>query len=396
MPLLKTPLPVVFFFDLAITALVLAGQFFVYRRAQPWLRRRLGRWSRTAELALAGVLVAAVAISFLNSEGRFWGPTSISRTVSFGVGIWIAGSAGAFVLLKLISRLEKRRARRTGRAEGETRRDFLWSLGRAGAVAVPFGVAAYGTLIVRANFQLRETDFPVPNLPPDLEGVRLALLSDIHLGPYLSLPELDRVIAMANEARPHVTLVTGDLITRTGDPLETCLERLTRLRADAGVLGCLGNHEIYAECQDFAEKRARSLGIEFLRARRRTLEFGSARLNIAGVDYQRQRKRYLVGAGRLVEPGAVNLLLSHNPDVFPVAADLGYDLVVGGHTHGGQVTVEIVEQTANVGRFFTPYVAGLYRRGRSALYVSRGIGTINLPMRLGAKPEVALLRLRRA
>ena len=92
----------------------------------------------------------------------------------------------------------------------------------------------------------------------------------------------------------------------------------------------------------------------------------------------------------------MNLLLSHNPDVFPVAADLGYDLVVGGHTHGGQVTVEIVEQTLNVGRFFTPYVAGLYRKGASSLYVSRGIGTINLPMRLGARPEVALLRLRRA
>jgi len=262
-------------------------------------------------------------------------------------------------------------------------------------VAVPFGLAGYGTLIVRSNFQLRDIDFPVPNLPTDLEGVKLALLSDIHFGPYLSVPELDRVIAMANETRPHVTLVTGDMITRTGDPLETCLERLTRLRADAGVIGCLGNHEIYAECQDFAEARARSLGIDFLRMRQRTLQFGSARLNLAGVDYQRQRQRYLVGAGQLIEPGAVNLLLSHNPDVFPVAADLGYDLVVGGHTHGGQVTVEIVEQTANVGRFFTPYVAGLYRRGRSALYVSRGIGTINLPMRLGAKPEVALLRLRR-
>ena len=87
--------------------------------------------------------------------------------------------------------------------------------------------------------------------------------------------------------------------------------------------------------------------------------------------------------------------MSHNPDVFPVAADLGYDLVVSGHTHGGQVTVEIVEQWANPGRFLTPFVAGEYRIRDSALYVSRGIGTVNLPMRIGALPEVTLLRLRR-
>ena len=178
---------------------------------------------------------------------------------------------------------------------------------------------------------------------------------------------------MANEVRPHLTLVTGDLITRAGDPLEACLARLAALRAEAGVVGCLGNHEIYAGCENFTAARGRALGIDFLRSRRRLLQFGSARLNVAGVDYQRQGKPYLAGAQRLLEAGAVNLLLSHNPDVFPKAADLGYDLVVGGHTHGGQVTVEIVEQTLNVGRFFTPYVAGLYRKGASSLYVSRGI-----------------------
>jgi hypothetical protein len=90
------------------------------------------------------------------------------------------------------------------------------------------------------------------------------------------------------------------------------------------------------------------------------------------------------------------LLLSHNPDVFPRAAELGYDLVLGGHTHGGQVTVEIVEQWANPGRFFTPYVVGEYHIDNSALYVSRGIGTVNLPMRIGALPEVTLVRLKRA
>jgi predicted MPP superfamily phosphohydrolase len=257
-------------------------------------------------------------------------------------------------------------------------------------------VAGCGALLVRRNFTLHEVDFPTRRLPPALAGLRVALLSDIHFGPYLNGKELDHVVAMANETRPHVTVVTGDFITRDSDPLETCLERLARLRADAGVYGCLGNHEIYADCEDAAENRARALGIDILRRGARRLEFGGATLNLVGVDYQRRYRPYLLGAERLVRPGMVNLLMSHNPDVFPVAAQMGYDLVVGGHTHGGQVTVEILEQTLNISRFYTPFVAGLYRRGSSSLYVSRGIGTIGLPIRLGARPEVTLLRLRQA
>ena len=126
------------------------------------------------------------------------------------------------------------------------------------------------------------------------------------------------------------------------------------------------------------------------------MRFGDATLSLGGVDYQWQTRPYLVGGGDLIEPGAFNLLLSHNPDVFPQAAKLGYDLVLGGHTHGGQVTVEIVEQWVNAGHFFTPYVAGDYHIGNAALYVSRGIGTVNLPMRIGALPEITLVRLKRA
>jgi hypothetical protein len=116
------------------------------------------------------------------------------------------------------------------------------------------------------------------------------------------------------------------------------------------------------------------------------------------VDYQSltDRGHYLRGAERLVVPGAVNVLLSHNPDVFPVAARQGYNLVLAGHTHGGQVTVEILDQSINPARFFTPYVYGLFRSGRSAAYVTRGIGTIGIPARIGAPPEITILRLRKA
>ena len=92
----------------------------------------------------------------------------------------------------------------------------------------------------------------------------------------------------------------------------------------------------------------------------------------------------------------MNVLLSHNPDVWPVAVRQGYNVMLAGHTHGGQINIEILDHSFNPGRFYTPFVYGLYRQGDAAAYVTRGIGTIGIPARIGAPPEIALLRLRKA
>jgi predicted MPP superfamily phosphohydrolase len=198
---------------------------------------------------------------------------------------------------------------------------------------------------------------------------------------------------MANETRAHIALVTGDLITTARDPLDSCLDGLKTLRADAGVFGCMGNHEAYARVQQYVEQAGARQGLRFLRGHSQLLRFGDARLNLAGVDYQPLRSPYLRGAEKLTAPTAYNVLLSHNPDVFDVAARQGYDLTISGHTHGGQVRVEILGADLNVARFFTPYVDGFYSKNRAAIFVSRGLGTIGIPARLGAPPEVTLLRL---
>lgn len=272
------------------------------------------------------------------------------------------------------------------------RRAFLHTT-RAGLLLGPAIVTGYGVFIERLDLSLREQDLMFPGLPKDLDGLRVVQLSDIHLSPFLSERVLARAVDMANETRAHLALVTGDLISTSLDPLDACLRQLARLRADAGIFGCLGNHEIYAKVEDYVEHHGAHLGQRYLRQRAESLKFGQATLNLAGVDYQPSRKPYLVGAERMVAPGTFNVLLSHNPDVFPVAAKQGYQLTIAGHTHGGQVRVEILRQDLNIGRFFTPYVDGLYRHDGAAVFVSRGIGTIALPARLGAPPEVNLLRL---
>jgi predicted MPP superfamily phosphohydrolase len=252
--------------------------------------------------------------------------------------------------------------------------------------------------VQRTQFEVRELDVPIPGLPASLDNLRLLQVSDIHLSPVLSEPELARLIDATFDLKPHLAFVTGDLITAPGDPLEACIRQLARIKADAGVFGCMGNHEKYARSEDATSRLAARVGIRFLRQEAAQLRFGDSVLNVAGVDYQpvRYKGRFLRGAEHLVDPAAVNVLLSHNPQVFPSAAQQGYDLVLAGHTHGGQVNIEILGESINPAQFFTRYVYGLYQLGRSNAYVSRGIGTIGMPVRLGAPPEVSLLRLKRA
>ena len=98
----------------------------------------------------------------------------------------------------------------------------------------------------------------------------------------------------------------------------------------------------------------------------------------------------------LYRPAEINLLLNHNPDVTPNVAERDWDITLSGHMHGGQINVELANANINAVRFTTPYVYGTYRKARTVMYVTRGIGTIGMPVRLGAPPEVALIRLRAA
>ena len=269
---------------------------------------------------------------------------------------------------------------------------------KAGAnamLAAPLAITAFGIIVERQRFILKEVEIGIPNLPKDLHGLKLVQLTDMHVSPFLTVNELARAVDMANETKANVALVTGDLITSSGDPLDGCLRELSRLRADAGVFGCMGNHEIYARSEDYTSQQAARLGMRFLRRESQTLRFGNAALNLAGVDYQRFGEVYLSGADRMlsIDPQTLNILLSHNPDVFPAAANQGWDLTIAGHTHGGQVTFELLSRHLNIARFFTPFVYGHYERDGKSIYVSRGLGTVGVPARIGAPPEVVLIRL---
>jgi predicted MPP superfamily phosphohydrolase len=291
------------------------------------------------------------------------------------------------------------------------------------AGAAPFLGVMYGYADERLAYQVNRVEIPVANLPGALDGMKIVQISDIHLSNYMTRESVRRVVDMANGVGADLAVVTGDLITGVHDSLSDCVDEVSRLRAPLGVYGCNGNHEIYARAEDLAERLFQQAGMKMLRRENLVIPFRGAQFNLLGVDYQRERMsngrkvQMLANVEPLVRADMPNILLSHNPNTFNRAAEMGIELSLAGHTHGGQVQVEILDVSLSPARFITDYVAGLYHRplsmpiepkrmgqtiklmpnapkGLAALYVNRGIGTVGAPVRLGAPPEITHIVLR--
>jgi predicted MPP superfamily phosphohydrolase len=312
-------------------------------------------------------------------------------------------------------------------------RRYFFRTASALAGAAPFLSVMYGFAAERLDYRVCRVEIPTANLPPGLEGMKIVQLSDIHMSGYMSRSDVRRAVEMANELGADLAVVTGDFITGASDPLADCIEEIANLRAPLGVFGCNGNHEIYARAEDAAERLFAHGGMKLLRHESVQLPFRGAQFNLLGVDYQRERTpggnrmQMLPNLAPLVRRDMPNILLSHNPNTFNRAAELGIELSLAGHTHGGQIQVEILDHRLSAARFISDYIAGAYFRPLSmpaitnralkdannsasnpqvacshaqpplsALYVNRGLGTVGAPVRLGVPPEITLLTLRRA
>ena len=251
-------------------------------------------------------------------------------------------------------------------------RRYFFSAVTAAAGATPFLGAMYGFAAERLNYQVRRVEIPIANLPAALDGMRIVQLSDIHLSGYMPRDQVRRAVNMANDLGADLAVVTGDFITGASDPLADCIDEIRHLHSPLGIWGCNGNHEIYAKAENAAQSLFAQAGMKLLRQENAQLNFKGANFNLMGVDYQRertpngQRQPTLTNVERLVRRDMPNILLSHNPNSFPRAAELGIELSLAGHTHGGQIQVEILDHRLSPARFITDYIAGLYQRPQFA------------------------------
>lgn len=386
------------------------------------------RWQAVLRLLwnAAGILLLLAVVERFAAFGRAGWPTpGISRWSSEFLALWFTWSIFGYLAICLVRGIDwlgvrgasLLRNRATSATVSDPPRDpqrrYFLRTATCAAGALPLAGALYGFAIERFDFEVFRVDVPIPGLPPGLDGLRILQLSDIHASSYMPITQVRRIVDNAQQLTCDVIMITGDLLTGRGDPLAACVAELSRLRAPLGVWGCNGNHEIYTDTEDEAALLFREHGMTMLRQENAQLAWRGAKFNLIGVDYQRQHwfnsqsSPMLEDVEALVRQDMPNILLSHNPNAFHRARELGIDLMLAGHTHGGQVQVEILDHRISPARFITKYIAGLYQRpmtGEAAsqlrkryasVYVSRGLGTIGTPLRLGVPPEITLLTLRR-
>ncbi len=264
------------------------------------------------------------------------------------------------------------------------RRVVLKVFAAAGVGAVT-GAGVYGFVYERHAIEVTRADVPVVGLPPELAGLRVGLLTDVHRSQWVSHDDVIHAVAMLMNERPDLIVLGGDYVT-WGDRqyVRPSADALEPLSAPHGVFGILGNHD---DDRDMPAALA-ARGVQMLKDARTAITIKGRMIDLVGVRFWTKRESDI--AMLLRGATGVPFLLAHDPRRLVEAAALNIPLVLSGHTHGGQVVPPGLGAIA-AQKF--PVIAGIGRRARTTIFVSRGVGTIYMPVRVNCPPEVAVLTL---
>jgi predicted MPP superfamily phosphohydrolase len=365
---------------------------FIAETTQPRFMHHLG-WGRWVVMILLNVPIVMLSVAILR---RVWCRRSANRVAS---------------------RVEKLPAASTDNqsdgvmsSDRPSRRDLLLGSRRV-AVAGMAGVAGYAMFgEIRRPVVTRQI-FAIRDLPQTLSGLRVLQLSDIHHGPWTSIDFVREVIAQANAEQPDLIFLTGDYVHQSPAFIEPVVRELSTLRAKIGVIATLGNHDWWENGdQTIAAFSRTNIPLidnhrVFLTAERtieKTIGSRDARsaLCIAGVgDLWEDPPLYDSALGG-VSPETPRVLLSHNPDVAEekelLKMNPRIDLMLSGHTHGGQVALPFIGPIITPSKYGVRYASGLVKGPICPVYVNRGIGTTIVPVRMRVRPEIAVIQLQRA
>jgi predicted MPP superfamily phosphohydrolase len=274
--------------------------------------------------------------------------------------------------------------------------------GGGAAVALGFGSMFWGYFVGQRRVEVDRVDLPLRGLPDPLAGVRIAQISDLHIGPQLRAPLLRELLGRVTALEPDMIVITGDVFDFDPSYIEEGCRELASLDAPLGVYCVLGNHDVYTG----ADAVARGLGsltkIRVLRDEWVCVEVSGAKLALAGVEDPgygwSERDATHESLARLAAEIPAELprvLLVHRPSYFAEASSLGWPISLAGHTHGGQIALPKPAQHHNVSRLISRWTRGLFRDDQTGalLYVNRGLGVAGPPIRLNCTREISLHRL---
>jgi predicted MPP superfamily phosphohydrolase len=251
------------------------------------------------------------------------------------------------------------------------------------------GRRAYRALyLARGRFVEREEELRVPGLPAALDGFLVAHLSDLHGGPFVGRGALADVVAAVNDRRPDLCALTGDFITRHWREVLPLVDDLARLDSRHGSYAVFGNHDYKQRLEQNIVEALGEVGVRFLRNDGARIELDGAALHVTGLeDLEEGKVVDLAAARRGLRPEDVELVLCHNPLGAPALTRPGCAAILSGHTHGAQIDLPLMRKLG-------PQHPGLrVDMGTSTLIVSRGLGAIGVPVRIGAPAELVWVRL---
>jgi predicted MPP superfamily phosphohydrolase len=254
----------------------------------------------------------------------------------------------------------------------------------------------YAFCVEPASLRLVRHDVTLDHAP-DLRGLRIAVISDLHAGaPFIDEAKIARVVAMTNAARPDLILLTGDLNAHIygsrGMPIDQVIANLKPLSAPLGVYAVIGNHDRW-EGAGRVMDLLKHANMPALENEHRLLRTPRGAFYLVGIGDAEKRADDPELALSGVPAGADALCFTHSPDSFP-RLPKACVLTIAGHTHGGQVNLPLLGPMVVLSRYGQRYAAGLVREDGKTLFVSTGIGTSILPVRLGVPPEIVLLHIR--
>ncbi len=263
-----------------------------------------------------------------------------------------------------------------------------------------FAAILQAAMIEPRRVEITHQRIVIARLPREFHGFRIVQLSDIHHSPFLSEEEIVETARRANELKPDLIALTGDYVSHSRDYIAGCARALGTLRARHGVFAVLGNHDHWTDGEMIAAAFTRQ-GIRVLCNENVRIELATSYISLAGIDDMMAGRPDMAMALSGTRRGETRILLAHNPAVIREAARAGVDLVLSGHTHGGQINWRLLtgredRKTARwLRRPSRRLMRGYAQFGSTHLYVNRGLGTVIVPLRYGCPPEITMIELTR-
>jgi uncharacterized protein len=264
-------------------------------------------------------------------------------------------------------------------------------------VGITFGTPLISAVASARDYRITKIPIEFPNLPAGLNGLTIAQVSDVHSGIYMTPNHMMEVVELTNSLNAQMVVLTGDHVDSSDIQIPSVCKAMKQLKSEYGVYGCLGNHDHFATAPKVAAG-LEDVGIRMLVNANRTMTINGEQFSLIGVDdagHGDANYARLDEALTGVDPQMFRILLSHRPEFFPHAKRAGIDLTLAGHTHGGQVGIEVAGINLNPAYLITKYVRGLFKEEGRQMYVNVGVGMVAVPIRI-VRPEITLITLQRS